>query len=119
MLLLDGTVSPVFVDRPMDVTLNETDNLSLTCSAFGFPLVIIQWLVDGAVLPEDQSNTSVTDRSNEPPLAISTLTIFDVTFDNNKTYTCRVQNDPQGYTGDVSAVTNTTDVSAGVYVQGR
>eukprot|EP00117_Sycon_ciliatum_P022357 scpid935/ scgid0353/ Receptor-type tyrosine-protein phosphatase S; Receptor-type tyrosine-protein phosphatase sigma len=110
-------VSPVFEDLPLAAVLNETDDLTLTCSAFGFPLVEISWLLDGVVLPEEHSNISISDPATTPPLVSSVLAIPAVTFANNGTYTCRVRNDPRGYTGNVSMVIDTHFASAGVFVQ--
>ena len=116
--VLSFAVSPVFEHLPLAAVLNETDDLTLTCSASGFPLVEISWLLDGVVLPEEHSNISVSDPASTPPLVSSVLAIPAVTFANNGTYTCRARNDPRGYTGNVSMVIDTHFASAGVFVQG-
>ena len=80
-------VPPVLEVSPASITAQLGSNLTLHCTANGFPTPIIEWVHFGMVLRERGGIEVDAEVINST--VISTLSITDVQTENYGLYTCR------------------------------
>ena len=84
MLLIAPAVPPMFLSNSpqVDIVINSTDNVTLSCSLQGYPLSTLQWRKDGTPLTPDGSHISITtvrrqDSANTYPFSSILSTNFE------------------------------------------
>lgn len=76
----------MFTEEPVDTNVTSTENLTLTCSANGFPLPEIVWLHNDSVV-EDDTRITITDSPSGVDI-ISMLMVVNTNFNDSGNYTC-------------------------------
>ena len=84
MLLIAPAVPPMFMSTSpqVDIVINSTDNVTLSCSLRGFPISNLQWMKDGTPLAPDGSHITITTfRRQAPTDTFSFSSIQDSNFE--------------------------------------
>lgn len=92
---------PERVTQPTDTSLNSGDTIQFLCSAFGNPLPSITWKKDGNIL-FNSTNVIITDEAITDTTIQSTLSLINVSIDDNAVYTCDASNSVGNNSGNFS-----------------
>lgn len=79
---------------PVNVSINNVDNIILTCSAEGFPLPIITWQHNGQVLNESDRISINPENDEDINEVTSTVVVSEPVLSETGLYQCIIQNLP-------------------------
>ena len=83
---------PVLTEKPLDTNAIRTENLTLICSADGFPRLGIVWLHNRSMVVTS-SRITITNSHSRFNLT-STLTVMNTSFSDSGNYSCVATSPP-------------------------